>query len=199
VIAGLNQGGKVPTKWDNHYSSASGPGEPALVLSDHQHLLPSSGKALDLACGLGANAILLAKHGLEAHAWDSSPGAIQSLVSFTKDSAAQVHASVRDILIEPPTPNQWNVITVSHFLERQLCPAIIDALIPGGLLFYQTFTEERVDDSGPNNKDYLLGENELLELFSMLVVRFYREEGRIGNASLGQRNKAYLVGQKPTT
>jgi len=46
-------------------------------LTQNQHLLPSQGTALDLACGQGGNSQLLAKAGLDVLAWDSSAVAIE--------------------------------------------------------------------------------------------------------------------------
>ena len=46
----------------------------------------------------------------------------------------------------------------------------MEALKPQGLLFYQTFTHERVTDQGPSNPSYRLAPNELLELFAPLHV-----------------------------
>ena len=100
------------------------------------------------------------------------------------------------MLVHPPDPDSFDVICVGHFLERSLCPKIAAALRPGGLLFYQTFTEERVDDGGPGNPAFRLGCNELLRLFPDLVVRLYREEGRVGDMTRGFRNRAQLIAQR---
>ncbi len=48
-------------------AGADGPGEVAQVLLRNRHLLPEQGRALDLACGRGANALWLAEQGLEVH------------------------------------------------------------------------------------------------------------------------------------
>jgi hypothetical protein len=88
------------------------------------------------------------------------------------------------------------VIVVSHFLDRSLAPAIIAALRPGGLLFYQTFSRVAVTDRGPEDPAFRLAENELLELFKPLKVRIYREEGRLGDTSQGWRDIAMLVAEK---
>ena len=49
------------------------------VVIDNAHLLPNVGKALDLACGMGANAIFLAEHKLQVDAWDVSSDALKQL------------------------------------------------------------------------------------------------------------------------
>ena len=90
----------------------------------------------------------------------------------------------------------FDVIVVSRFLDRRLSNAIIDALKPNGLLFYQTFTKEKTIPTSPNNPDYLLNRNELLTLFSPLQVILYRENGLVGSHLKGLRNQAQFIGQK---
>jgi len=107
-----------------------------------------------------------------------------------------IHTEIRDVIARPPDENSFDVIVVSHFLERTLMSRITNALLTNGLLFYQTFTRERVDDIGPNNDAYRLIENELLELCSNLHIVVYHEEGRIGNAAVGFRNEAMLIAQR---
>ena len=67
------------------------------------------------------------------------------------------------------------MIVVSYFLERDLFPALIKALRPEGLLFYQTFTQKHFSDSGPGNPEYRLQAKELMELLSDLQVIEYHE------------------------
>jgi SAM-dependent methyltransferase len=182
-------------KWDQRYQQTGAPPCALEVLVDNLHLLPVEGSALDLACGLGGSGLLLAERGLNTWAWDLSPVAIDALKTRVGD--LPLVAEVRDVVEQPPSPGGYDVICVGHFLDRQICPEISAALRPGGLLFYQTFTRERVDQTGPGTEHYRLGANELLELFPGLLVRFYREEGRLGDAARGFRNRAQLVAQKP--
>jgi 2-polyprenyl-3-methyl-5-hydroxy-6-metoxy-1,4-benzoquinol methylase len=185
-------------KWDARYRDAAGPSGPAWVLSENLHLLPRRGSALDLACGLGANALLLARHGLDTSAWDISAVAIERLRLAAAEQGLRVRAAVRDLLAAPPEPERFDVIVVSHFLERSLTPALSAALRPGGLLFYQTFTRTRVDDTGPRTDAFRLADNELLRLFAPLLLVVYREEGTLGDPSRGLRNEAALVACKAT-
>ncbi len=183
-------------RWDARYRDCDKVPEPALVLTEFQHLLPSSGRALDLACGLGGNALLLAAHGLETHAWDISPVAIDRLRQDAVSRKLHVRTEIRDVATEPPPPTSFDVIVVSRFLERHLAPALVRALRPGGLIYYQTFTAERVGDTGPKNPAYRLAPNELLSLFSSLRLLLYREEGLAGELSKGLRGEAMLVAQQ---
>lgn len=183
-------------KWDARHREADGPGEPARVLCENLHLLPPSGRALDLACGLGANALLLAARGLDVHAWDLSPVAIGRLRGEADRRGLTIRVEVRDVVKQPPEPAGFDVLVVSRFLERSLAPCLAAALRPEGLLFYQTFTRTRVSDTGPKNPAYRLDDNELLALFPSLRVLVYREEGRVGEVSRGFRDEAMLVARK---
>lgn len=182
-------------KWDARYRQAR-ESSPAQVLLDNRHLLPASGTALDVACGLGANALLLAEHSLITHAWDSSSIAIDKLRERAQAHGVSVEAAVRDVVTHPPGPESFDIIVVTRFLERGLAPQLTQALRVDGLLFYQTFTRTRVSDVGPNNPDYRLADGELLVMFSALKVLVYREEGKVGDISRGFRDEAMMVARK---
>lgn len=184
-------------KWNTRYRDAEvARATPILVLEQNAHLLPARGRALDLACGLGGNARLLAERGLETCAWDISAVAVEKLNAYAADSRLPLVAEVRDVERDPPEPDAFDVIVVGHFLERDLTGSLTLSLRRGGLLFYQTFTDERVDDVGPKTSAYRLRPNELLRLFSALRLLVYREEGLVGDPAQGFRNEAMMVGMR---
>jgi len=183
-------------KWDAIYSQRL-QAEAIEVLRANRCLLPGQGRALDLACGLGGNALLMAEAGLSVDAWDISGVALQAL---------RDQAGVRDLRVDTRQCNitaaimpteLYDVIVISRFLDRALCNAIMAALKTGGLLFYQTFTRGKLDQQGPSNPDYLLASNELLRLFAPMTLVFYQEYARIGDLRCGNRNEACIIGQKP--
>jgi len=183
-------------KWDTVYSKQDKKPLACLALKENQHLLPTSGVALDLACGLGGNALLLAQAGLNVQAWDISPVAINQLQQEASRQHLPIEGSVRDVEHKPPEENSVDVITVSYFLNRDLCSALVAALRPGGLIFYQTYCRQKVKQEGPVNQNYLLKDNELLTLFNDLQIRVYREEALLGDHQQGLRNQALLVAEK---
>lgn len=191
---------KESDKWNKRYQEkgqtvAAENLSPAYVLHEFQHLLPVQGLALDLASGLGANALFLAQHNMDTHAWDISSIAIERLNEISNSLNLNINTEVRDVVTSPPEENTFDVIVVCHFLDRQIMPNIIAALRQNGLLFYQTFTKARTQESGPSSDKYRLGKNELLSLCGDLDVIVYREEGLIGNTESGFRNEALFVGQ----
>lgn len=187
----------VQKKWDQRYQHSNDPGNPCWLLQNHSYLLPTTGRSLDLACGLGANALFLAAQGLESHAWDCSSVALKKLTLFATRQQFSITTQHREIEQHPPEENSFDIIVVSQFLYRHIMPALIDALLPGGLLFYQTFNQEKLSKEGPSNPDFLLANNELLNLLSPLEVVFYREDRMIGRLDQGLRDFSYFIGRKP--
>ena len=180
-------------KWNARYAfSGDAVPAPSEVLSRHAGLLPRSPepgsgealRALDLACGRAGNAEWLGARGFETTAWDASEAVIDAVRA--RPASAVRHTEVRDVVARPPPEASFDVVVVARFLERGLCPTIARALRPGGLLFYQTFTH------GLRNPDYLLGPNELLELFPSLAVLRYREPAPGADG----RAEAMLVGRR---
>ena len=186
----------IQTKWDRRYNQSHDKPKAASVLVDYSYLLPTKGEALDLACGRGGNALFLAEQGLQVEAWDISPVAIAQLNQSAKEKQLPVDGQVRDVILDPPQANSIDVLVVSLFLERSLCPKLISALKPGGILFYQTYCQKKIIEQGPNNPNYLLADNELLQLFSALKVRIYHEDAQLGNPQKGIRNQALLIAEK---
>lgn len=187
----------LQAKWDARHADPQAQPRAAEVLVQNRHLLPARGRTLDLACGLGGNALLLAHAHLQTQAWDISPVAIERLQAIAaREGLGNLQAEARDVERQPPPQDSFDVIVVSYFLDRELAPSLIAALKPGGLLFYQTFTRIAVSDQGPGNSDFRLGDNELLKLFSPLALRCYREENRLGDLSRGVRDVAMLVAEK---
>ncbi len=185
---------KARKKWNDIYSKERSSESLAVtVLRDNLHLLPESGRALDLACGLGANALLLANRGFDTHAWDCSDIALEKLLERAASEGLTIKTELRDVVENPPEKNSFDIIVVSRFLDRSIINNIIDAVKTGGLIFYQTYTVNKLDTYGPTSVEYLLKENELLDLFSSLSILFYREDGQTGDMSSGNRNEAMLV------
>lgn len=207
----------IRKKWNERYEVVHIPNQVIDVLELNLHLLPAQGKTLDLACGLGGNALRMAELGFESHAWDLSDSAIGKIQEFAQErhlsvSTKQCDISQDDVQVEMHKEG-FDVIVVGHFLLREMIPSLISALRPGGLIYYQTFVEEHEPQDnvnsavhsesthsestrGPRNSLFRLRSNELLNLFSGLTVRYYREEGLLGDLDKGFRNEAMLVAQK---
>lgn len=73
----------------------TGPREELVRLVEQKHLLP--GRALDLGCGVGDNALFLAKHGFDVTGVDFSPPAIARAKQKVKAENAAVLFLVDDL------------------------------------------------------------------------------------------------------
>lgn len=174
------------------------PGSAAEVLEENTHLLPSTGSALDVACGAGGNALLLATHRLEVDAVDISEVALQKLSGFAQTRGLHITTQCLDLEAVSLPPKRYDIVVCSHYLYRPLCASLVDRLNPGGLLFYQTFIANKLDKQGrgPRSQAFLLQNNELLSLFRELQLVYFREDDRIGDLSRGSRNTAGFIGLK---
>ena len=187
-------------KWNQRYAQATSLPDINPWLYKFSHLIPHNGSALDLACGLGQNALFLAKHGLRVEAWDSSEVAIDAVNQYAKKHNLAVQGQCVDITQAWPTTG-FDFICVSAFLERDICPQIITSLKPGGILFYQTFNQIALPGK-PSNPDYLLQAGELLSLFKVLMpLVYWDEQDAYTGQNKGQNNpslagKALLIARK---
>lgn len=185
-------------KWNRIYADRDvGRDEPPSVLIEHAYLLPTRGRALDLACGLGRASVFLAKRGLQVTAWDSSSVAIDKLRAYASEHALMIEPQRVDVMRAPFPEGAYDVICVHNFLIRSACTNIARALKPNGLLVYQTASLESRPDARHKNPDYCLRRGELLRLFDGLQPVLYREHALIGDVAHGTRNQVTLIAQQP--
>ena len=182
------------TKWNRIYAESTGPGKPAAVITDNLSLLPNSGLALDIACGTGGNALFLAEQGLEVEAWDISDVAITKLQQLP--GTANISARSLDITPVTLADKHFDVIVCCHYLDRELIPAIQKALNPGGILLFQTFTQNKVLDIGPSNPKFLLKKDELPDLMSRMQIVQLRDESANTNPDHPLAGRAYIVARR---
>ena len=64
---------------------------------------------------------------------------------------------------------------VFNYLHRPLVPAIVEAVAPGGVLIYETFTAAQASRGRPCNPAFLLNEGELPTLVEPLRILRSRE------------------------
>ena len=94
---------------------------------------------------------------------------------------------------EPLSGKQFDAILVFNYLHRPLMKSIKQAVKPGGLILYETFTVDQPRFGKPTNPDYLLQQGELSACFSDWKILVYRE-GERGDPICA---KASLIAQKP--
>ena len=72
--------------------------------------------------------------------------------------------------------NAFSVILCVQYLQRSLFSQMERALLPSGVLLFETYTRAQLEfEGGPRNPEYLLEAGELRRAFPSLRVLFYRE------------------------
>ncbi|HZZ92730.1 MAG TPA: class I SAM-dependent methyltransferase [Usitatibacter sp.] len=132
---------------------------PSAWIERWSHHVRPGGRVLDLACGSGRHARLLARMGFEVAAVDRDP-------SLFADPPARVELRGADLEAGPwPYAGQrFDAIVVTNYLHRPLLAILAGSLEPGGLLLYETFARGNERFGKPSNPDFLLRPGELLEV-----------------------------------
>ena len=168
---------------------------PSAWLLGNADLLPQGqGRVLDLACGRGRHAFLMASAGFDVRAVDADPTAVAFVTEMAAKLKLQVDAEVVDLETDPPPDlgcDRYDIVLAFNYLHRPLMPAIRACLAPGGLLFYETFTRRQAERGRPTNPAFLLEDGELKTLVAPLSV-IVDQEGDIDGRWI-----ASVVAQRP--
>ncbi|HMI51393.1 MAG TPA: class I SAM-dependent methyltransferase [Candidatus Saccharimonadales bacterium] len=195
--------------WDERHRAiaADAPAEPATILRELLPILPS-GPVLDLACGTGRHALLMAANHHVVSAVDFSGVALDLLqqrallrnlstsrvCNFPALGAPRTERilTLQANLEQIELPQDYFAVVVCiQYLQRSLFSEIQKTLKPGGILVFETFTRAQLElEGGPKNPAYLLETGELRTAFPALGTVFYRE-------LRAEQAIASLVAQKP--
>jgi tellurite methyltransferase len=185
------------TRWNAKYSAGSHSGsspDEFLVTACAEFLAGEvPGYALDLAGGAGRHALWLAQRGWRVKLIDISDVALRLADERARELAAgRITTEVRNLTLSPDLgEDQFDLILVFYYLQRELFPALIRALKPRGFLIYRTYTIEQRRFGGPSDLNYLLQANELRQAFESLQILHYRETAK-------DKGTAELVARKPS-
>ena len=182
-------------KWNDRYARRVVAPEldPAPWLVENLRLA-RQGRALDLASGLGDQALYLAYQGWQVEAIDISEVGLARARQRERRAGLRVAWIVADLTTFVLPSDRYDLITCFYYLQREgLAEQIGRALRPGGILIFETFTHDQLamPDSHIKNPEHTLQPGELLRLFPGLRVRRYRDELVDGRAVAG------LVAEKP--
>ncbi|MBN1965034.1 MAG: class I SAM-dependent methyltransferase [Anaerolineae bacterium] len=177
-------------RWDERYADPSsrlkkGPHD---LLVRHAPPGRSGSRALELACGLGRDALWLAAQGYRVDAIDISLSALRSAQAEMRRRELSGIQFIQADLEHFPLPRcLYDLVIVFRFLDRRLFPAIRERVRPGGLAIYQTFNSRQLDLRPTFATEHLLQVGELPAHFPGWTVLEARDEGPVSS----------FVGRKP--
>ena len=168
---------KDRAKWNVKHQIRPEMDKPSKIVVEFS-FMAQKGRALDLACGTGRNAIYLAHQGFTVDAIDISDEGLKKL----KDKHRNIRPVCADLDHFDITANRYDLIVNIRYLNRRLFPYIKEGLVPGGILIFESFMERPIkshsmkkENYQPSCRDYLFRENELLHGFLSMTIRYYRE------------------------
>lgn len=155
-------------RWDERYEHAAGiiPGIPSSFVG-HEHLFPTSGRALDVACGTGASSVWLATRGLDVLGVDVSPVAIHRArdLAMRHDVGERCRFEIVDLDDGLPEGPSLDVLVCHLFWDERLVQPMLDRLAPGGLLAVAAKSEV---DAGPGR--FRVPAGTLADVFASLDI-----------------------------
>ena len=122
-------------------------------------LVAADATVLDVAAGGGRHSNFFADRGHRITAIDRDVNALAA-----HPNVEIVQADLEDGSPWPLPGRTFGAVVVTNYLHRPLFPALLDALMPGGVLLYETFMEGNERFGRPSRPEFLLKDGELLEL-----------------------------------
>ena len=184
--------------WDERYRAedeAVPDRGPAQFLVEQRHLLPPGGRALDVAMGVGRNALYLASLGYEVTGIDVSGVAVERCRQEAARRGLRIEAVQADLESYQLPRAAYDIVINFYYLQRDLAQQLEGALRAGGVLLFESFTtEQRQFGWGPQNDEFLLRPGELRSLFPGLEELAYHEG--LVEGDRGMKAVAGLVGRK---
>ena len=184
-------------RWDEKHAGKRGDEPPSPFLDEMfregRWTIPP-GSALDIATGRGWNAFFLAGRGFRVDAMDISQVALQKARKIAQAKGLAINFIEADLDHADLPEAAYDLILNFNFLQRSLIPKMKSALKLGGHIIFETYLVDQRVLGHPSNPAYLLGHNELLDLFRDFRILCYRE-GKVVEG--GQEAfRAGLLGQK---
>lgn len=180
-------------RWNRRYQSPlyDKLAQPRNILLDNEKFIPRSGRALDLACGLGQNSKYLSGLGLEVYSVDIAINAVKNL-KICEPKVNVILADLENFFIPQ---NYFSLIINFYYFNPPIFQTLSKKLISGGFLFVETLTEKMLDIKPDIEKRHLLKPGELITFFDQFVILYYFE-GWLFDDNGKQKAVAQMIAKK---
>jgi len=185
-------------KWDARYVASAGHdrAQASRFLHDHLHLI-DPGPALDVACGRGRNALLLAARGFSVDALDISAVALAHAQRSAEDTAVHVNWVCQDLSEDMNVPRAgYQLILMFHFVAFELLHTLAGALAPGGWLMVEEHLRWPTPVSGPGSERFRVAPGQLAAAVPELQTCVYHE-GLVSTGDGTEAALAQLLARRP--
>lgn len=152
-------------KWDARYRDGAyrDRTHPTALLGEWLPRLPR-GRALDVACGAGRNALYLAANGYTVTALDISSVALEGGRRSAEERGLSVEWLCADLDDDPELalpPGPFELIVWVRYVHRSLMPHLVARLAPGGALVCEQHLSCDAPVAGPTSPAFRLAPGEL--------------------------------------
>src|SRR5215471_4806370 len=169
---------RMRDRWNRRYASADRHATPVpnRFLVDEVSDLPP-GRALDLACGAGRNAVWLAERGWNVTAVDYSDVGLSIARELAKAHGTTVEWIEADVLAFTPTPNAHDLVCVLYLQlpadeRRTVLRLAAEAVCPGGTLLVigHDLLNLTEGSGGPTQADVLFTPDDIVREIAGLTI-----------------------------
>ena len=136
-------------------------GEASAWVARFAELVPAGGRVLDVAAGGGRHARFFRELGHPVTVVDRSTSGVADLAGDPNVEIVEV--DLEDGSAWPFAGRAFEAVVVTNYLWRPILPDIVGAVRPGGVLIYETFRRGQERFGRPQNPDFLLDDNELVD------------------------------------
>jgi SAM-dependent methyltransferase len=172
--------------------------------SNQLELAARLGPILDLACGTGRNGLQLIENKLPVIFADISAEALLQVERSLEEEPYRKNAPLATLWPvdfeqpgnSPLDGRMFGAIVAYHYLYRPLFESIKQAVYPGGMVIYETFTVDQPQYGRPKNPDFLLRRGELHDYFRDWTILHYFEGVVEKDTGDGSKAVAQIVVEK---
>ena len=166
-------------KWDARYRDGAYESRthPTTLLAEWLPRL-ARGRALDVACGAGRNALFLAANGYAVTALDISAVALERGRRNAEERALSIEwlcGDLDDYVESVLPPGTFDLIVWVRYIHDTLMPSLIARLEPGGMLLCEQHLATTAQVAGPTSPQFRLSPGELERSVKALSILHSRE------------------------
>lgn len=164
--------------WDRRYAGSElvWTAEPNRFLTAEVADLPP-GRALDVACGEGRNAVWLAQRGWQVTACDFSQVGLDKAERLAQERGVSVQWLLADVTAYVPAPGAFDLVAILYLhLEATAIAQVLAhaaaAVAPGGTLLVVGHDPTNIEEGhgGPQNPAILMAPDEIADALEDLVI-----------------------------